>query len=205
MNTLRIKSSEKYYCYPEIIFYSEPDCTGDLDLLDPEADLLGDVGDPRLEEAADPVRREAGVPERDLEFPRDPGVADRERGVPEAFDPERDRRGDDGALDPDLDREPAGDLDLDRDLDPEAADLDLDLEPPEPDRDLDLDRLCSRSFPDPPFSSAESLSEPILLRLFIPPSLSLPLAIFNLSSSLSSDDETFTRRLYTHITYYTFI
>jgi hypothetical protein len=161
--------------------------------LDPEADFLGDVGDPCLEEAADPERerREAGLPERDLEFFREGGVADRERALPEALDPERDRRGDDGALDPDLDREPAGDLDLDleRDLDTEAADFDRDLEPPEPDRDLDLDRPFSCSFSDP-FSSAESLSEPILLRLFIPPSLSLPLAIFNLSSSLSSDDET---------------
>ena len=171
--------------------YSDPDCAGDLDLdlPEPEADLLGEPGDWFLEEAAEPERdrRDAGEPDLDLEFARDCGVAERERPLPEAFDPERDRRGDDGALDPDLDRDREPDLDLERDLDLEAAERDRDLEPPE--RDCDLDLLRDRSFPDP-FSFSDSESEPILLRLLDVPSLSLPLAILSLSSSLSSDDET---------------
>lgn len=166
--------------------YSDPDCTGDLDLDLPEPEF----GDWFLVDTAEPERerRDAGEPDLDLEFARDCGVAERERPLPEAFDPERDLLGDD-ALDADLDRDREPDLDLERerDLDLEAAERDRDLEPPE--RDCDLDLLRDRSFPDP-FSFSDSESEPILLRLLDAPSLSLPLAILSLSSSLSSDDET---------------
>ena len=150
---------------------------------------MRELGDAFLDDAADRERdlRDAGEPDRDLEFLGEP---DRDRAT-EPLDPERDLPGDEGALDNDLDRDrdPAGDLDFDRerDLEPEATDLDRDLEPPEPERDRD--RLPLRSLPDP-LSSPESLSDPILLRFLDPPSLSLPLAIFSLSSSLSSDDET---------------
>ena len=165
----------------------------DLDLLEPDPDFLGELGDWFREEAAEPERErlDAGEPDLDLEFARDCGDADRDRALPDAFDPDRDRRGDEPALEADLDRERETDLDLDRerdlDLDPEAAERERDLEPPERDRDLDL--LCDLSFPEP-LSLSDSESDPILLRLFDVPSLSLPLAIFSLSSSLSSEEET---------------
>ena len=123
-------------------YYSEPDSTGDLerDLLDPEADLLGEFG-PCFEDFADPERERCddGEPDLDLKFAGEPFDPDRDLAVLDSLDPERDRSGDDGALDPDFERDPAGDFDLEleRDLDPESADLERDLETLEPERDLD--------------------------------------------------------------------